>query len=170
MSNIPLKLPLCVCLPLGFKAWHVADLWIVNVPSSLQWLSGVEPRGPISHPLPFPAMNQILCSFMKHCPQDMVSYSSLARGEMPSFETLSAEMESLKRHLSQIDSPTVLCHNDLLTKNIIYDKNEGRNSSAHQRQWIGYWNELICGDIMWRYQNKIRWIQSRVKDCLIQHS
>ncbi|XP_049430006.1 ethanolamine kinase 1 isoform X1 [Epinephelus fuscoguttatus] len=42
-----------------------------------------------------------------------------------SFETLLAEMESLKRHLSQIDSPTVLCHNDLLTKNIIYNHTEG---------------------------------------------
>ncbi|XP_034444920.1 ethanolamine kinase 1 [Hippoglossus hippoglossus] len=51
--------------------------------------------------------------------------SSLARGEIPSLDTLSVEMESLKRHLSQIDSPTVLCHNDLLTKNIIYNKNEG---------------------------------------------
>nr|XP_019934181.1 PREDICTED: ethanolamine kinase 1-like [Paralichthys olivaceus] len=55
----------------------------------------------------------------------LTSYSSLAPGEMPSFETLSAEMESLKRHLLQIDSPTVLCHNDLLTKNIIYNNKEG---------------------------------------------
>ncbi|XP_069019679.1 ethanolamine kinase 1 [Embiotoca jacksoni] len=45
--------------------------------------------------------------------------------EVPSFETLSVEMESLKRHLSQVDSPTVLCHNDLLTKNIIYNHKEG---------------------------------------------
>ncbi|KAM9854544.1 ethanolamine kinase 1 [Aulostomus maculatus] len=45
--------------------------------------------------------------------------------ELPSFETLSTEMESLKRHLSQIHSPTVLCHNDLLTKNIIYNHKEG---------------------------------------------
>ncbi|XP_029909944.1 ethanolamine kinase 1 [Myripristis murdjan] len=45
--------------------------------------------------------------------------------KVPSFEILSAEMESLKRHLSQIDSPVVLCHNDLLTKNIIYNHKEG---------------------------------------------
>lgn len=49
----------------------------------------------------------------------------MALREVPSFEILSAEMESLKRHLSQIDSPTVLCHNDLLTKNIIYNHKEG---------------------------------------------
>lgn len=59
------------------------------------------------------------------------SNSPAARREVPSFETLSAEMESLKRHLSQIDSPTVLCHNDLLTKNIIYDHNEGEEQQWH---------------------------------------
>ncbi|XP_044048565.1 ethanolamine kinase 1 [Siniperca chuatsi] len=51
--------------------------------------------------------------------------SPVALREVPSFETLSFEMDSLKRHLSQIDSPTVLCHNDLLTKNIIYNNKEG---------------------------------------------
>lgn len=44
---------------------------------------------------------------------------------LPSIDTLSAEMDLLKRHLSVIDSPTVLCHNDLLTKNIIYNHEEG---------------------------------------------
>lgn len=51
--------------------------------------------------------------------------SRVSLREVPSFELLSAEMESLKKHLSQIDSPTVLCHNDLLTKNIIYNHTEG---------------------------------------------
>ncbi|XP_071347631.1 ethanolamine kinase 1 [Trachinotus anak] len=51
--------------------------------------------------------------------------SSASLRDVPSFKTLSAEMESLKRHLSQINSPTVLCHNDLLTKNIIYNHEEG---------------------------------------------
>lgn len=51
--------------------------------------------------------------------------SPVALHEVPSFETLSVELESLKRHLSQVDSPTVLCHNDLLTKNIIYNHKEG---------------------------------------------
>lgn len=53
------------------------------------------------------------------------SYSPAALREVPNFETLSVEMESLKRHLSHIDSPIVLCHNDLLTKNIIYNHKEG---------------------------------------------
>ncbi|XP_038561764.1 ethanolamine kinase 1-like isoform X2 [Micropterus salmoides] len=51
--------------------------------------------------------------------------SPAALREVPNFETLSVEMESLKRHLSHIDSPIVLCHNDLLTKNIIYNHKEG---------------------------------------------
>ncbi|XP_041852430.1 ethanolamine kinase 1 [Melanotaenia boesemani] len=50
--------------------------------------------------------------------------STVTPQETPSFETLSVEMESLKRHLSQTGSPTVLCHNDLLTKNIIYNHDE----------------------------------------------
>lgn len=88
--------------------------------------------------LPCTTMNQSLLSFMEHsskCWSDnlhknvisvvLPSNSPAALQEVPSFETLSAEMESLKRHLLQIDSPTVLCHNDLLTKNIIYNHKEG---------------------------------------------
>lgn len=56
------------------------------------------------------------------------SSSSAAFQELPSYETLAAEMESLQRHLSQTDSPTVLCHNDLLTKNIIYNREEGEEN------------------------------------------
>lgn len=55
----------------------------------------------------------------------LMTYSSVAMPEVASFETLSAEIGSLKRHLLQIDSPVVLCHNDLLTKNIIYNQKEG---------------------------------------------
>ncbi|AWP07834.1 putative ethanolamine kinase 2-like [Scophthalmus maximus] len=56
----------------------------------------------------------------QHCTK-----SSLALLDMPSPETLSVETESLRRHLSHIGSPSVLCHNDLLTKNIIYNHKEG---------------------------------------------
>ncbi|RVE71289.1 hypothetical protein OJAV_G00050420 [Oryzias javanicus] len=50
--------------------------------------------------------------------------SRAAVQDMPDHEVLSAEMQSLKRRLSQTDSPIVLCHNDLLTKNIIYNSTE----------------------------------------------
>ncbi|XP_028306084.1 ethanolamine kinase 2 [Gouania willdenowi] len=64
-------------------------------------------------------------SFQNSPERQKTTKSSAPLLELPSFETLSQEMESLKTHLSQIDSPTVLCHNDLLTKNIIYDHKEG---------------------------------------------
>ncbi|KAF6721542.1 Ethanolamine kinase 1 [Oryzias melastigma] len=50
--------------------------------------------------------------------------SRAAVQDMPGHEVLSAEMQSLRRRLSQTDSPIVLCHNDLLTKNIIYNSTE----------------------------------------------
>ncbi|XP_067349884.1 ethanolamine kinase 2 isoform X2 [Channa argus] len=71
-----------------------------------------------------PPVEPLLWKKMSHF-LSLVKSSRSPPSPVPSFETLSAEMESLKRHLSQIDSPTVLCHNDLLTKNIIYNHKEG---------------------------------------------
>lgn len=39
---------------------------------------------------------------------------------------LERELAWLKEHLSQLDSPVVFCHNDLLCKNIIYDSTKGK--------------------------------------------
>uniref|UniRef100_A0A8B9LIL5 ethanolamine kinase n=1 Tax=Astyanax mexicanus TaxID=7994 RepID=A0A8B9LIL5_ASTMX len=47
------------------------------------------------------------------------------RQEVPSKEVLEQEMTWMKEHLSQLGSPVVLCHNDLLCKNIIYNEKEG---------------------------------------------
>ncbi|CAL8326081.1 unnamed protein product [Gadus morhua 'NCC'] len=44
---------------------------------------------------------------------------------LPSHKVLSDEMEMLKKHLSDTLSPVVLSHNDLLTKNIVYNLPEG---------------------------------------------
>ncbi|KAM9814675.1 ethanolamine kinase 1 isoform 2-T2 [Syngnathus typhle] len=54
------------------------------------------------------------------------SKSSTFSPQFPGLARLSAEAESLERHLSSLGSPTVLCHNDLLTKNIIHDRQQGR--------------------------------------------
>ncbi|XP_051916527.1 ethanolamine kinase 1-like [Hippocampus zosterae] len=54
--------------------------------------------------------------------------SSSSGPQLPSLAMLSAEAESLERHLSPLGSPIVLCHNDLLTKNIIHDREQGRVS------------------------------------------
>uniref|UniRef100_A0A9J8A442 ethanolamine kinase n=1 Tax=Cyprinus carpio carpio TaxID=630221 RepID=A0A9J8A442_CYPCA len=45
--------------------------------------------------------------------------------EAPSLKLIIKEMEELKTHLTHINSPVVLCHNDLLTKNVIYNQEEG---------------------------------------------
>uniref|UniRef100_A0A3B1JBC9 ethanolamine kinase n=1 Tax=Astyanax mexicanus TaxID=7994 RepID=A0A3B1JBC9_ASTMX len=45
--------------------------------------------------------------------------------KLPSLDTLLKEIEDLRRHLTAVDCPVVLCHNDLLTKNIIYNSAEG---------------------------------------------
>lgn len=41
---------------------------------------------------------------------------------MPSKDALIKEVEYLKKHLIELNSPIVFCHNDLLLKNIIYNE------------------------------------------------
>ena len=55
------------------------------------------------HPVPFPSLQQ----------------------DVPSLEMLEHELVWMKETLSQLGSPVVLCHNDLLCKNIIYDGTQG---------------------------------------------
>lgn len=55
--------------------------------------------------------------------------SSLSE-DVPKIEVLERELAWLKEHLSQLDSPVVFCHNDLLCKNIIYDSTKGMASLA----------------------------------------
>lgn len=50
--------------------------------------------------------------------------------DVPTVEVLERELAWLKEHLSQLDSPVVFCHNDLLCKNIIYDSTKGTSSLA----------------------------------------
>lgn len=50
--------------------------------------------------------------------------------DIPSVDVLISETEELKKHLKRVESPTVLCHNDLLTKNIIYNSDEGEMASS----------------------------------------
>uniref|UniRef100_A0A7N8X1M1 ethanolamine kinase n=1 Tax=Mastacembelus armatus TaxID=205130 RepID=A0A7N8X1M1_9TELE len=87
-------------------------------------------RGRPVEPLLWAKMSQFLTLVQTHvnsssAEQERKRSDGKTTGFHLNFETLSMEMESLKRHLSQIDSPTVLCHNDLLTKNIIYNHKEG---------------------------------------------
>nr|KAF6452283.1 hypothetical protein HJG59_004661 [Molossus molossus] len=45
--------------------------------------------------------------------------------DIPSSQILQEEMTWMKRILSNLGSPVVLCHNDLLCKNIIYNEKQG---------------------------------------------
>nr|XP_033807467.1 ethanolamine kinase 1 isoform X3 [Geotrypetes seraphini] len=64
--------------------------------------------------------------------------------EVPSFQVLQEEMAWMKGKFSNLGSPVVLCHNDLLCKNIIYNEKQGLNEvdyslfpdRALQEQWL----------------------------------
>ncbi|XP_052410931.1 ethanolamine kinase 1 isoform X1 [Carassius gibelio] len=58
-------------------------------------------------------------------------------GEVPSTECLRDEMIWLQQNLSKLGSPVVLCHNDLLCKNIIYNQLEG-NVKFIDYEYAGY--------------------------------
>uniref|UniRef100_A0A4W3K1F6 ethanolamine kinase n=1 Tax=Callorhinchus milii TaxID=7868 RepID=A0A4W3K1F6_CALMI len=45
--------------------------------------------------------------------------------EVPALQILERETAWMKEYLSELNSPIVLCHNDLLCKNIIYNEKEG---------------------------------------------
>lgn len=61
------------------------------------------------------------------------SFSSLHQEvHIPSLEVLEEEIRWMKEHLSQLRSPIVFCHNDLLSKNIIYNKAEGLLPYSHK--------------------------------------
>lgn len=51
--------------------------------------------------------------------------------EVPSKAVLEQEMVWMKEHLSTLGSPVVLCHNDLLCKNIIHNSKEGRHTNLY---------------------------------------
>lgn len=52
-------------------------------------------------------------------------FVSRIQHEVPSKGVLEQEMVWMKEHLSTLGSPVVLCHNDLLCKNIIHNSKEG---------------------------------------------
>lgn len=62
-------------------------------------------------------------------PRSPLSPPSLS-ADVPTLEVLERELAWLKEHLSQLGSPVVFCHNDLLCKNIIYDSTKGAAASA----------------------------------------
>ena len=47
-----------------------------------------------------------------------------------SVEELRRECDELKSHLDQLNSPVVLCHNDVQYRNMIYSLDEGTGCSV----------------------------------------
>ncbi|CAO2618114.1 Ethanolamine kinase 2 [Lemmus lemmus] len=90
-----------------------------------------------------PEMNANLSTFLIPLPLDGAS----DKAESPYLPCLSAdvpkveELSWLKEHLSQLESPVVFCHNDLLWKNIIYDSAKGTAPQAPQlwASWLVCW-------------------------------
>ncbi|KAM9520384.1 ethanolamine kinase 2 isoform 2-T2 [Guaruba guarouba] len=77
--------------------------------------------------LPKPILWQKLHKYLTLVKMDLspkVSNPSLQQ-DVPSLEVLEQELAWMKETLSQLGSPVVLCHNDLLCKNIIYDGTRG---------------------------------------------
>ncbi|XP_061218920.1 ethanolamine kinase 2 isoform X3 [Neopsephotus bourkii] len=77
--------------------------------------------------LPKPILWQKLHKYLTLVKTDLspkVSNPSLQQ-DVPSLEVLEQELAWMKGTLPQLGSPVVLCHNDLLCKNIIYDGTQG---------------------------------------------
>ncbi|XP_038236248.1 ethanolamine kinase 2 isoform X2 [Dermochelys coriacea] len=77
--------------------------------------------------LPKPSLWHKLHKYLTIMKTDLITKASNPRfrQEVPSLEVLEEEVAWLKEYLSQLGSPIVLCHNDLLCKNIIYNATEG---------------------------------------------
>ncbi|XP_023661290.1 ethanolamine kinase 1-like [Paramormyrops kingsleyae] len=85
-------------------------------------IHSIKPRnGSSSRPVLWEKLSELLC-LVKAAHSGSPGWPG---SEVPCFEVLVSEIEALKQHLSTVDSCTVLCHNDLLIKNIIYNKAEG---------------------------------------------
>ncbi|XP_025061282.1 ethanolamine kinase 2 isoform X1 [Alligator sinensis] len=77
--------------------------------------------------LPKPSLWHKLHKFLSIVKTELftkVSNPSLHQ-DVPSLEVLEQEVAWVQEYLSQLGSPVVLCHNDLLCKNIIYNEAEG---------------------------------------------
>ncbi|NXL47786.1 EKI1 kinase, partial [Podilymbus podiceps] len=88
--------------------------------------------------------------------------------DIPSPQVLQEEMAWMKERLSNLGSPVVLCHNDLLCKNIIYNKKRG-DVQFIDYEYSGY--NYLAYDIgnhfnefagkKWIYEVKVNWFYKK---------
>ncbi|XP_072701046.1 ethanolamine kinase 2 isoform X2 [Ciconia boyciana] len=99
---------------------HVRDPHIFRlVAQEMARVHAIHANGSLPKPILWQKLHKYL-TLVKTDLSPKVSNPSLQR-DMPSLEMLEHELAWMKETLSQLGSPVVLCHNDLLCKNIIYD-------------------------------------------------
>ncbi|XP_072322514.1 ethanolamine kinase 1-like isoform X2 [Scyliorhinus torazame] len=78
-----------------------------------------------TEPILWKTLSKYLTLLNTSLPMPTSHVSSMEIDDLPTLDILVSEIEVLKEHLSQVKSPVVLCHNDLLCKNIIYIETQG---------------------------------------------
>ena len=66
--------------------------------------------------------------------------------DLPSKETLAADLDRMEEALTKLGSPSVFSHNDLLLKNIVYNKAKGRDKVSLYLEMLD--NENGCGKVL----------------------
>ncbi|XP_010286546.1 PREDICTED: ethanolamine kinase 2, partial [Phaethon lepturus] len=99
---------------------HVRDPHIFRlVAQEMARVHAIHANGSLPKPILWQKLHKYL-TLVKTDLSPKVSNPSFQQ-DVPSLEMLEHELAWMKETLSQLGSPIVLCHNDLLCKNIIYD-------------------------------------------------
>ncbi|XP_069731702.1 ethanolamine kinase 2 [Phaenicophaeus curvirostris] len=102
---------------------HVRDPHIFRlVAQEMARVHAIHANGSLPKPILWQKLHKYL-TLVKTDLSPKVSNPSLQQ-DVPSLEMLEQELAWMKETLSQLGSPVVLCHNDLLCKNIIYDRTQ----------------------------------------------
>uniref|UniRef100_A0A8C3KLG8 ethanolamine kinase n=1 Tax=Calidris pygmaea TaxID=425635 RepID=A0A8C3KLG8_9CHAR len=102
---------------------HVRDPHIFRlVAQEMARVHAIHANGSLPKPILWQKLHKYL-TLVKTDLSPKVSNPSLQQ-DVPSLEMLEQELAWMKETLSQLGSPIVLCHNDLLCKNIIYDRTQ----------------------------------------------
>lgn len=114
----------------GFSSGEVLDRKMVRDPAiscliaqRLAKMHSIKRNGFVAQPSLFPVLNK----YLNLVP---ASFADPIKDErykkcIPSKEDLEVEITTLRSHLINLESPVVFSHNDLLLKNIIYNKEKG---------------------------------------------
>ncbi|KAL4613493.1 ethanolamine kinase 1-like [Arapaima gigas] len=82
-------------------------------------------NGTSARPVLWKKVSEMLCLVQDAYRDSSPCRRSRLASAVPHFDVVEREIEALKKHLSTVKSQIVLCHNDLLIKNIVYNQAEG---------------------------------------------